>query len=178
VIAALNEVQPHDWRAFFHTRIDEITEHAPLGGIEGGGWRLAYTSTPNQHIRAKESVDGEMDLSYSLGITLRTEPGEENGRLTDVIPGMPAAEAGLAPAMRVTAVNGRDFSSDVMIDAIRSAKSSKQPIIVTANNSGFVRTYEIKYYGGERYPHLERDTIAPDLLGDTLRSLTDKNAGK
>ena len=39
VIAALNEVQPHDWRAFFHARIDEITEHAPLGGIEGGGWR-------------------------------------------------------------------------------------------------------------------------------------------
>jgi hypothetical protein len=80
--------------------------------------------------------------------------------------------------MRVTAVNGRDFSTDVMIDAIRSAKNSKQLIVVTANNSGFVRTYEIKYYGGERYPHLERDAIAPDLLGDTLRPLTDKNAGK
>jgi predicted metalloprotease with PDZ domain len=178
VIAALNEVQPHDWRAFFHARIDEITEHAPLGGIEGGGWRLAYTSMPNQHIRAKESVDGEMDLSYSLGVTLRTETGEENGRLSDVIPGTPAADAGLAPGMRVTAVNGRDFSTDVMIDAIRSAKNSKQLIVVTANNSGFVRTYEIKYYGGERYPHLERDAIAPDLLGDTLRPLTDKNAGK
>jgi predicted metalloprotease with PDZ domain len=178
VIAALNEVLPHDWRAFFHARIDEITEHAPLGGIEGGGWRLAYTSMPNQNIRAKESVDGEMDLSYSLGITLRTVSGEENGRLSDVIPGTPAADAGLAPGMRITAVNGRDFSSDVMIDAIRSAKTTRQPIVVTANNSGFVHAYEIKYYGGERYPHLERDAIAPDLLGDTLRPLTDKNAGK
>ena len=60
----------------------------------------------------------------------------------------------------------------------RKAKRDPVAIIVTANNSGFVRTYEIKYYGGERYPHLERDTIAPDLLGDILRSLTDKNAGK
>ena len=178
VIAALNEVLPYDWRTFFHSRIDEINPHAPLGGIEQGGWRLAYTAAPNQRIRAKEIVDGDMDLSYSLGITVHTETGEENGRLSDVIPGMPAAEAGLSPAMRITAVNGRDFSIDVLNEAIRAAKTSKQPILLTANNSGFVRTYEIKYYGGERYPHLERDAIAPDLLGDTLQPLTDKNAGK
>jgi predicted metalloprotease with PDZ domain len=178
VIAALNGVLPHDWRAFFHAHIDEIAEHPPLGGIEGGGWRLAYTTAPNQHIRAKEIVDGETDLNYSLGLTLHAEPGEDNGRIADIIPGEPAADAGLAPGMRITAVNGRDFSVDGLVDAIRASKTSKQPIVVTANNSGFVRTYEIKYFGGERYPHLERDTIAPDLLGDTLRPLTDRNAGK
>ena len=47
--------------------------------------------------------------------------------------------------------------------------------MLTANNGGFIRTFEIKYYGGERYPHLERDAIAPDLLGDTLKSLTANN---
>ena len=179
VIAALNEVQPRDWRAFFRARVDELNEHAPLGGIEGGGWRLAYTASPNQHIRARESVDGDIDLSYSLGLTLHVETGEENGRISDVIPGSPAADAGLAPAMRITAVNGRDFSSDVLIDAIRTAQGSKQPIALTANNGGFVRTFDIKYYGGERYPHLERDAIAPDLLGDTLKPLTaNNNTGK
>ena len=45
VVAALNEVAPRDWRQFFQARIYDIDLRAPLGGIEGAGWRLVYSNT-------------------------------------------------------------------------------------------------------------------------------------
>ena len=63
---------PYDWRGFFQTRVYEITEHAPLGGIENGGWRLVYNDKPNPVSRTRENVDGRADLSFSLGIIVET----------------------------------------------------------------------------------------------------------
>jgi predicted metalloprotease with PDZ domain len=178
VVAALDETLPYDWRSFFRTRVDELTAHPPLGGIEGGGWRLVYNDTPNQHVHAFETVDEELDLSFSLGVRVLTPSGEEAGRLADVIPGMPAALAGLAAGMKIASVNGRAFSSGALNDAIRVAQNGKQPIVLTADNAGFVRSYEIDYHGGPRYPHLERNAAAPDVLGQTLQPLTGKGPGK
>jgi len=47
VVATLNEVAPFDWRNFLLTRLNSTDFHAPLGGIERGGWKLAYQATPN-----------------------------------------------------------------------------------------------------------------------------------
>jgi predicted metalloprotease with PDZ domain len=173
VVAAMNEVQPYDWRGFFHQRVDEINPHAPLGGIEGGGWRLIYNAEPNANIHARETIDQDMELSFSLGIEIHSGSGaDENGRLSDVIPGMPAAQAGLAPGMQMISVNGHSFSATVLTDAIRASQNSNKPIVVTASNGSFVHTYEIPYHGGLLYPHLERTPAQPDLLGGTLLPLT------
>ena len=43
VVAALNQVAPHDWKGFLSARIYQITPHAPLDGITKGGWRLVYS---------------------------------------------------------------------------------------------------------------------------------------
>jgi predicted metalloprotease with PDZ domain len=101
-----------------------------------------------------------------------TGKGDESGRLVEVIPGMPGAEAGLAPGMRVISVNGRGFSAGALHEAIAEAKGTIRPINITADNGGFVLTYNLQYHGGERYPHLVRNNAQPDLLSDTLRPLT------
>jgi predicted metalloprotease with PDZ domain len=177
VISALNEVLPYDWRGFFHTRIDEIQDHPPTGGITAGGWRLVYNGTPNPHVQISENVSRTIEASFSLGMRVSTEPGEM-GNLADVIPGTPAAEAGLAPGMKLVSVNGVQFSQQALADAIHGAEGNRKAITVVAQNSGFTHTYEIQYHGGDRYPHLERDSTQPDLLDDTLRPLTGASAGK
>ena len=91
---------------------------------------------------------------------------------------MPAAEAGLAPGMRLISVNGRGFTPGALHEAIAEAKGSNKPIVITADNGGFVLTYNVQYHGGERYPHLVRDTAQPDLLSDTLRPRTPSGNGK
>ncbi len=171
VLAALNDVVPYDWRGFFRQRVDEINDHAPIGGITGGGWKLVYNGTPNPHIQISERVSRIMEASFSLGLRISTE-GAENGVLVDVIPGSPGAAAGLAPGMKLVSVNGAMFSSQVLTDAMHAAQSSRKAITVVAQNSGFTHSYEIQYHGGDRYPHLERDPSQPDLLSDTLRALT------
>jgi len=179
VIGALNQVQPYDWRGFFNTRVYQINPQPPLGGVERGGWRLVFNDTPNQHIRARETVDAQIDLSFSLGMIVQTSNNpEDNGRLNDVIPGMPAADAGLAPGMRLLSINGRGFTAGALHDAIGSAKGSTKAIVITADNSGFVHPYEIQYHGGERYPHLLRNSSQSDLLSDTLRPLLPTEAKK
>jgi len=147
------------------------------GGITGGGWKLVYNSTPNQHSQVAERVTRTMETSFSLGMRVSTESGE-NGNLADVIPGTPAAEAGLAPGMKLVSVNGTPFSGQALTDAIHAAQGNKRSITVVAQNAGFTRTYEIQYHGGDRFPHLERDPTQPDLLSDTLRALTGSAEGK
>jgi len=173
IVAAMNEIAPYDWRGFFRRRVEELNPRAPIGGIENGGWRLVYTSEPNASIRTRESVEQVMELTFSLGVVVRNGGGsEENGRLLDVVPDMPAAQAGLAPGMQLKSVNGRSFSAGALNDAIRNAQNGGRPILITAVNGGATRSYEIRYSGGPRYPHLERNTAQPDLIGDILRPLT------
>lgn len=178
IIAALNATLPYDWRGFFNTRIYEINPHPPLGGIEHGGWQLTYNDQENAVIRVRETVDDMLDLSYSLGMVVQTGSGEENGKLADVIPGMPAADAELAPGMRLVSVNGRGFTPGALHEAIAEAKGTNKLIVITADNGGFVLTYNIQYHGGERYPHLVRNTAQPDLLSDTLKPLTSRGNTK
>ncbi len=174
IVAALNATLPYDWRGFFNSRVYEINPHPPLGGIERGGWQLIYNDEENAVTRVRESVGEALDLSFSLGIVVQITGGEENGRLADAIPGMPAADAGLAPGMRLLSVNARGFTPGALHEAIAETKGTTKPIVITADNGGFVLTYNVQYHGGERYPHLVRNTAQPDLLSDTLRPLTSR----
>jgi predicted metalloprotease with PDZ domain len=176
IIAALNAVVPYDWRGFFNTRVYEIAPHPPMGGIERGGWQLVYNDQENPVMRVRDVVDETLDLSFSLGMVVQIGMGEDNGRLADVIPGTPAADAGLAPGMRLHSVNGRAFSPGALHEAIGEAKENNKPIVITADNAGFVLTFNLQYHGGERYPHLVRDTATPDLLSGTLKPLTSGTA--
>lgn len=106
-------------------------------------------------------------MSYSLGLQLNTE-----GLITDAIPGMPAADAGLSPGMTVAAVGGTKFSPDALRDAVRAAKTSTKSIQLLVNNEDALSNFTIDYHGGEEYPHLVRDGGKPDLLSQAIAPLT------
>jgi predicted metalloprotease with PDZ domain len=165
VVAALQAVAPHDWRGFFAARVYAITPRAPLAGIEQAGWRLVYKDTPPPFFKNAEQAAKEIDLSYSLGLVLR-----EDGSVIDVIPGSPAAAAGLGPAMKVVAVGGRRFSRDVLRAAVQATKT-RPDLDLLVESDDFFRTHHLAVRGGDRYPALERDPARPDVLGQILAPL-------
>jgi len=170
LVAALNEVAPYDWRAFFTARLNSTAARAPLEGLEGSGWRLIYTATPNDLLQAAEKEQDFIDLSHSMGLVLKHQEGDaENGRINDAIPGMAAAQAGIGPGMKLVAVNGRAWSPELLREALRAAKTTPEPLELLMENAGFYKTYFLNYQDGERYPHLERDSTRPDLLGEIIR---------
>ena len=101
LVAELNAIAPYDWRAFFDDRVYEVQPAAPLGGILNSGWKLEYTDEPNLHLKARDETRHTVDLRFSLGLILTNKVRHpSNGKVLDVIPGSPAAAAGIAPGMK------------------------------------------------------------------------------
>ena len=97
------------------------------------------------------------------------DPGTESGdEVADVIAGSPAAQAGIAPGMKLVAVNARRWTPEILHEAIRRAQGGKEPIELLVENEEYFHSYGIDYHGGERYPHLERNG-RPDLLSEIAR---------
>jgi predicted metalloprotease with PDZ domain len=167
VVNTLNEVAPHDWRAFLNERLWSLDARAPLGGIERGGWRVTYDDVRSQHVEDLEDGRERVEMAYSLGLRLSTA-----GLIGDVIAGTPAAAAGLGPGMTVVAVDGKAYTPSVLRDAVTAAKTRKTPIQLLVNNEGAMQTYSLDYHGGQQYPHLARDNSKPDLLSQTIAPLT------
>jgi len=170
VVNTMNEVAPHDWLAFFSERLKSHGPGAPLGGIENSGWKLTFTDVMNEIEHITEVTEQEVNVQFSLGFYVHAAGGDDGDHILDVIPGSPAGKAGIVPGMRLVAVNGRKWNADVLRDAIRQAKNSKEPIDLLAQNGDFFQTYHIDYHGGERYPHLEPITGKPDLLAEIART--------
>jgi predicted metalloprotease with PDZ domain len=166
VVRGLNQVVPYDWTGLLKERVNATSTHAPLGGIEHGGWRLVYDDRPNVFIHTGEQIGEYVDAAYSLGFVVR-----KDGELADVVYGSPAYIAGIGPGMKLVAINGRAWSKDVLHDALRASKDSKQPIELLVQNAKFYKTYSVDYHDGIRNPHLERSD-GPDVLGGILQPLT------
>jgi predicted metalloprotease with PDZ domain len=167
VVQSLNQVAPYDWAKLLTERVNATSPHAPLGGIEGSGWRLVYNDQPNSIVRAGERLGKRVDATYSLGLQIK-----DDGELLDVIVGSPAYVAGLGPGMKLVAVNSRAWSRDVLLDALSAAKSSGHPIELLVENAKFFKTYAVPYHDGIKIPHLER-AGGPDLLGEILKAKTE-----
>ncbi|HEX6905440.1 MAG TPA: M61 family peptidase [Terriglobales bacterium] len=165
VIAALNQVAPYDWRGFFQSRVNAVAPRAPLAGIEQGGWRLVFNDAPNELLQAEEKFADGVDLTDSIGMVIHKEKHEDEGTIVDVIPGMAAAAAGIAPGMKLVAVNGRRWSPEILLAALKARK----PLHLLAENIGYYRTFTVNYDGGPRFPHLERMEERPDTLGEIIK---------
>jgi predicted metalloprotease with PDZ domain len=166
VVRTLNEVAPYDWAKLLHERVAATSTHAPLGGIERGGWKLVYTDKPNLFTQAIEKLAKFADLTFSLGFTVN-----EDGKFDDVTVGSPAYQAGIGPGMKLVAVNGRKWSPSVLHEALKAAQGSDRPIDLLVENAQFFKTYSVAYHDGEKNPHLERASGEPDILGDILKPL-------
>ena len=162
VVSALNQVAPHEWKAFLGSRIYQVTPHAPLDGITRSGWRLAYTDASNEFIKTADNE--RVEAMYSLGLRVRARDGMVN----DVILNSPAGKTGIGPGMQLLAVNGLRFSAEVLRTAIRNSKTASGPLTIEFQNDDLVKTVSLDYHGGMREPHLERVPDKPDLLGQIL----------
>jgi predicted metalloprotease with PDZ domain len=169
VVAGMNDVVGYDWRNFFEERLKSHGPGVPLKGIENSGWKLVFNEMMNEHQRSEEAAEFIVDLQFSLGFEVHAPGGPDGGQILDVIPGSPAERAGLAPGMQLVAVNGRKWSPDILRDAIRRAKDSKEPIELLAENGDYFLTHRIDYHGGERYPHLELISGKADVLGEIVK---------
>jgi len=159
LVNALNGVAANDWRSFLNQRLTSTAAQPPLGGIESAGWRLVYNDQPNLAIQHREHGAKALSLNDSLGFVVR-----ENGSISDVIPGSPAAQAGIAGGSRLIAVNGRRFSKDALRDAVKASSKATNPLEIIVESGEYYSTVRIAYTGGIRYPHLERVSGKPDLL--------------
>jgi predicted metalloprotease with PDZ domain len=98
---------------------------------------------------------------------------DEEGKVTDVIHGGPAYNAGLGPGMKVVAINGQQYSSDEMKNAVDAAKSTTTLIELLIANGAQYKTFRLNYHDGLRYPHLERENSRPDYLGEIFHPLAE-----
>ncbi|HEV2065043.1 MAG TPA: peptidase M61, partial [Thermoanaerobaculia bacterium] len=123
--------------------------------------------------RASEASGKMTDVRFSIGITV-----SEGGLIPDIIPNLPAARSGVAPGVRLTAVNGRKWSPDILREAIREARDPGKPVELLLESGEFYRTYRLEYTGGERYPALERNPGKADLLSQIIAAHAPAAAAK
>ncbi|WP_095012130.1 M61 family metallopeptidase [Tsuneonella mangrovi] len=150
VVNDLNQVYPYDWAKFLKTRLYEPGQPAPLNGIEMAGYKLVFHDKPDAYQKGLMAARKSLDLTYSLGMSLGKD-GNVNSSLWEG----PAFKAGIVDGATVVAVNGRDYSDEVMKDAITAAVNSKDPIELLVRRGETFSTIPIDYHGGLRYPVLE-----------------------
>jgi predicted metalloprotease with PDZ domain len=161
LVQALNQVVPYDWAGFWNSRLTSTSPEPPDRGIEASGWKMVFTPEPPATGRISRGIS---DSTFTLGLNLTRE-----GVVSDAIFNGPAFKAGLAPGMRIAGVNGREFTPEILDDAIRASKDDSRPIELLVVVDDYYKTCSIDYHGGERYPHLVRITEKPDYLDELLK---------
>jgi hypothetical protein len=70
----------------------------------------------------------------------------------------------MTPGSKLVAVNGRKYSKEVLQDALEAGGTEPRIISLLVEKDDRYETFELHYTGNARYPRLERETLAPDLL--------------
>jgi predicted metalloprotease with PDZ domain len=151
VVDTLNQVMPYDWASFLNARINAPSPKASLDWISRGGYRLTYQDKPTAYWKARESDRKISDFSYSIGLSIGKE-----GAISGVWWGGPAFDAGVTTGSKLLAVNGRDYSKELLMSAITAAKGGNQPIHLLIKQNDQYRDVSVKWNGGLRYPTLEK----------------------
>jgi predicted metalloprotease with PDZ domain len=99
-----------------------------------------------------------------------------DGSILDVQWNSPAYKSGLAPGDKIIGVNGRVYNGDLLHAAIRDAKGKTEPIHLIVQRESFLRTADIDYHDGERYPVLKRNSESAAYLDDIIKPLTSASA--
>jgi predicted metalloprotease with PDZ domain len=163
VVKALNAVEPNDWAAFLRTRLDGHGPGAPLDGIARGGYRLVYTDAPSDYQKQLLAIRKGQDFTFSLGFAV----GKDD-TLTAVLWDSPAFKAGLTVGAKLIAVGGIAYDADRLKEDITAAKTAHAPLELLVKSGDHFRMVDIGYYGGLRYPHLEKAGTGPASLDAIL----------
>ncbi len=163
VIEGLNEIYAgHDWDSFFHERIEKPVDDLRIDVAEHLGYRLEYVDEPT---RLQED-----DLESTNGVRLRTSLGfdaDEDGKITSIVPGSLADRAGLDYGVRIVFVGDRLFSDS----ALERAVADGDVLLGVTFDEETIERIGMPYLDGMRFPRLERQDDAPDLIADIVRPL-------
>ncbi|MFC5437822.1 M61 family metallopeptidase [Rhodanobacter umsongensis] len=166
VVAALSGVAKYDWAGFLHAHVD-ARKPPLLDGIEGSGWKLVYTDKESdyekQYNSRPQSPRHMYNFAWSIGLTVAGQ-----GQINDVRWEGPAFKAGVSTGATIVAVDGQDYSGEVLKQAITAARSSKAPITLLLKYQGSYRTVPVDYHDGLQYPHLVRVEGRPDYLSEII----------
>ena len=170
VVNDLNAVTPYDWKKFLEDRVYNLHPEVPMNGFTQGGYKLVYTDKPAEWIEKAEAKFGYADFSTSLGFSVgsRRGGGGSSGTVSSVWWGSPAFKAGVAPDTEIVSVNGTAYTAKVLKDAVLAAEQNKKPLELQFLHDDTYKTISMPYYGGMRYPSLQRVDGTPDRLDEIL----------
>ena len=162
VVKSLNAVSKYDWAGFLTSRVSRPMDELPLEFVGLCGYRLQYGNKPPASFAGRRS-GSVLSARDSLGMSLSPD-----GRIVDVIPGMVADKAKLAPGMRVAAVNGKRFTPAYFYDALADSVMRRKIELMMVTGDVY-KTVVLDYADGPRYLELVRDEKRPDILQKILR---------
>jgi len=164
LVAALNGVVKYDWADFLSQRLND--HRPPMAGIAASGWQLVYTDQESEYEKEYDAtaVSRHM-LSFALSIGLSLT---KTGEINDVRWNSAAFKAGVSTGATVVAVNGREYTPEVLTSAIKSAEHDRDPIRLMLKYQGEYKTIPVDYHDGLQYPHLVRISGAPDYLDEII----------
>ena len=167
LIDTLNAIAPYDWAGFFHKYVDSPTRETPKGGFTLGGYSLVYREEPGAITKAAEGAQKMVDQSFGVGLIVKND-----GEISSVIWDSAAFKAGLAIGSKIIAVNGDEYSGDVLKAAITAAKDPARPVQLILKQDKYYRTLTLDYSGGLRYPRLEKTGEGEGSLDRLLKPRT------
>jgi predicted metalloprotease with PDZ domain len=165
VVRALNATAKYDWEAFLRRRVEAPQQSLPLDMVGRLGYRLKYSDKQAGAELKGAVLPPDNPAADSLGVVLQA------GVVRAVDPELPGDKAGLAPGMKVIAVNGKKFSLNRLRDAIADSVTRKKVELLIEDGEDF-RTVVVAYADGLRYLELERVSTKPDVLGEILKPRT------
>jgi predicted metalloprotease with PDZ domain len=165
VVETLNGIAPNDWAGFLRARLNGLSTKTPLEALEGSGWKLVYNEQPNEAITNEEALARRADFTFTVGMIV-----SDDGSVVDVTHGSTAYDAGVAPGMKIVAVNGEQYSPDKLREAISNAKTVLNPMQFIVANGAQFKTMSMEYHDGLKFPHIERDGSRPDYLSEILHA--------
>lgn len=170
VVNDLNSVVAYDWRAFLQKRVYDLNPEVPMNGLTQGGYKVVYTDTPIDWFAKDQVAQNYADFSTSIGLSLgKRRSHDPSDVVADVWWGSPAFQAGITPSMQLVSVNGLAYNPAILAHAILTAESDKRPLRLQFRDGDDFQTFSLPYYGGLRYPSLQRIPGTPDRLDDILK---------
>lgn len=159
LVEDLYRIQSHNWDQLIAARVDAITEHAPLDGLQLGGYRLAWSPQPNAWHLCDQDHHSYCDLTFSLGLKVGLAK-----RIIEVIWNSPAFEAELTVGTVLLEVCGEEYSHDRLMEEIAQSRGASGPITLLVRQHGREREILLDRRGGHTFPVLEAATERPLLL--------------
>jgi predicted metalloprotease with PDZ domain len=165
VVATLNDVAAHDWRAFLRERVDGKAQLAHLSaGVERAGWKLTWADKPSDFEAAEAATWRGESFEHSLGLRVDKDGKKIRGLVWDG----PAFKAGMPRDGELIAVNGMVFTGERLREALVANKDGKGPVQLLVKDGERVRSFSFDLRQGPRYPRLERIDGTADRLDAVL----------